>query len=210
MLAAQDAMNRHPRPHTREKHTLYHIGTGPGGLCADTGAKRYRACRGTRDGCPDIPSPVQRVPVLEPPRSAAPLETYSVVVTEVPVKDMLFALARDAKLNVDVHPGVTGTVTLNAIDQTLPQILDRISRQADVRFTRDGDTLEVQPDSPFLRTYQIDYVNMSRNNVAEVSVATQIATTGTVGGEDGGSGGNNNSTTRCIERLESSLLGNSD
>ncbi len=147
----------------------------------------------------NIPAPITRVPSLEPPRPVAPLETYSVVVTDVPVKDMLFALARDARLNVDVHPGVSGTVTLNAIDQTLPQILDRIARQVDVRFTRDGDTLEVQPDRAFLRTYQIDYVNMSRDNSGEVSVATQIATTGqsAVGGSSSGS---NNSTTMVASK----------
>ncbi len=104
----------------------------------------------------DIPAPVQRVPLLEPPRPSAPLETYSVVVTDVPVKDMLFALARDAGLNVDIHQGVGGTVTLNAVDQTLPQILDRVARQADVRFSQDGDTLQVEPDQPFLRSYMID------------------------------------------------------
>ena len=145
----------------------------------------------------DIPAPVQRVPLLEPPQLAAPLETYSVVVTDVPVKDMLFALARDAGLNVDVHPGVAGTITLNAIDQTLPQILDRIARQADVRFTQEGDTLQVEPDVPFLRNYKIDYVNMGRNNQSDVSVATQIATTGqSAVGESGGSSGGNNSTTQ--------------
>jgi MSHA biogenesis protein MshL len=144
----------------------------------------------------DIPAPVQRAPQLEPPQPAAPLETYSVVVTEVPVKDMLFALARDARLNVDIHPGVGGTVTLNAIDQTLPQILDRIARQTDVRFTQDGDTLQVEPDTAFLRSYKIDYVNMGRNNTSNVSVATQIATTGQAAvGDTGGGGGGNNSTT---------------
>ncbi len=144
----------------------------------------------------DIPAPVQRVPVLEPPRPTAALETYSVVVTDVPVRDMLFALARDAKLNVDVHPSVSGNVTLNAIDQTLPQILDRIARQVDVRFTQEGDTLQVEPDAPFLRNYKIDYVNMARDNTSSVSVATQIATTGAAAvGDSGGASGTNNSTT---------------
>ncbi len=143
----------------------------------------------------DIPAPVQRVPVLEPPRVSAPLETYSVVVTDVPVRDMLFALARDAKINVDVHPSVSGNVTLNAIDQTLPQILDRIARQVDVRFTQENNTLQVEPDAPFLRNYKIDYVNMSRDNSSGVSVATQIATTGAAAGSDGGGSGGNNSTT---------------
>ena len=54
-------------------------------------------------------------------------ETYSVVVNNVNVRELLFALARDAKVNVDIHPGITGAVTLNAIDQTLPQLLTRIA-----------------------------------------------------------------------------------
>ena len=62
-----------------------------------------------------IPAPVQVVPVLPPPSPSARPETYSVVVNNVRVQDLLFALARDAKLNVDIHPGITGSVTLNAI-----------------------------------------------------------------------------------------------
>lgn len=144
-----------------------------------------------------IPAPVRNVPLLEPPQPSAPLDTYSVVVTDVPVRDMLFALARDAKLNVDVHPSVTGNVTLNAIDQTLSQILDRIARQVDVRFIQANGTLQVEPDAPFLRNYKIDYVNMARDNTSNVSVATQIATTGAAAVGEGGSASSNsnNSTT---------------
>ncbi len=153
--------------------------------------------RSTKQG---IPATVQHVPMLEPPRPLAAQETYSVVVTDVPVKDMLFALARDAKLNVDIHPNVTGNVTLNAINQTLPQILDRITRQVSVRFTQNGNSLEVEADTPFLRNYKVDYVNMSRDNTSEVSVATQIATTGASATDaaSGGGSGNNNSTTRVV------------
>ena len=61
------------------------------------------------------------------------METYSVVVTNLPAREILFALARDAKINIDIHPGIEGNVTLNAIDQTLPQILDRISQQVAMR-----------------------------------------------------------------------------
>ncbi len=172
-----------------------------------------------RTAMQDIPSPVQSAPRLEVPKPSPPLETYSVVVTEVSVKDMLFALARDADINVDIHPGVSGTVTLNAIDQTLPQILDRIARQANVRFTLEGDTLQVEPDHPFLRSYKIDYVNMGRDNTSNVSVATQIATTGqAAGGAAGGGAGGNNSTTdvtstsnhqfwRTLERNVRAILG---
>jgi general secretion pathway protein D len=144
-----------------------------------------------------IPETVQQSVSLPKPKATSKTETYSVVVNNVKVHDLLFALARDAKLNVDIHPGINGYVTLNAIDQTLPQLLSRISRQVDMRFELDGPNLAVMPDTPYLRNYKIDYVNMSRDTAGTVSVTTQIATaggTGTTGGSTGGTGGNNSAT----------------
>ncbi|MBK8162577.1 MAG: pilus (MSHA type) biogenesis protein MshL [Gammaproteobacteria bacterium] len=134
-----------------------------------------------------IPAPVTRAPVLTRPKPTEKLETYTVVVSEVPVKDLLFSLARDARLNVDIHPGIEGAVTLNAMDQTLPQILNRISKQVSLRYALDGPNLVVSPDVPFWRTYKVDYLNMARDSVSEVSVATKISTTGGSVGGDGGS-----------------------
>ena len=113
------------------------------------------------------------------------------VVNNVRVHELLFALARDAKLNIDIHPGITGTVTLNAIDQTLPQLLNRISKQVDMRYELDGPNLVIMPDTPFLRVYKIDYVNMERDTTGDVSVSAEIAggtTTGASGGSTGGGG----------------------
>jgi len=126
----------------------------------------------------DIPPLVTQAPMLPPPKRQAKLETYTVVVNEAPVKDLLFSLARDARLNVDIHPGIEGIVTLNAVNQSLPQILERITRQASLRYQLDGPNLVVAPDTPYWRTYTVGYVNMARDSESEVSVATQIATAG--------------------------------
>ena len=82
---------------------------------------------------PEVPDLVEPTPYLPPPAPIEETELYTVVVNEVPVKELLFALARDADLNVDVVGDLEGTVTLNAIDQTLTQILDRLSRQVAMR-----------------------------------------------------------------------------
>jgi MSHA biogenesis protein MshL len=146
-----------------------------------------------------IPAPVQAVPVLPQPSPTARAETYSVVVNNVRVQDLLFALARDAKLNVDIHPGITGSVTLNAIDQTLPQLLGRISRQVDMRYDIDGQTLTVMRDTPYLRVYRIDYVNLARDSASTANLSTQVSgsSAGGTGGSSGGTGGStqNNSTS---------------
>jgi general secretion pathway protein D len=133
--------------------------------------------------------------MLARPKATAKAESYSVSVRNIPVQDLLFALSRDAKLNVDVHPGINGIVTINAIDQTLQQILTRIAKQVDMRWELDGPNLVVMPDSPFLRNYKVDYVNMSRDVSGTVSINTQIASTSTSATGATVSGGGNDSST---------------
>ena len=130
-----------------------------------------------------IPPPVQVTPVLPKPKPIVRPETYSVVVNNVRVQELLFALARDARLQIDIDPALTGTVTLNAIDQTLPQLLSRIARQVDMRYEMDGDTLVVSRDTPFLRSYKVDYLSAARNVKMQSTASTQFSatTTQTVG-----------------------------
>ncbi|MPZ45075.1 MAG: Type II secretory pathway component PulD [Betaproteobacteria bacterium] len=128
-------------------------------------------------------------PTLKPP-------TYSVVVNDVPVKELLVALARDTRQNIDIHPGLTGLVSLNAINETLPAILERISKQVNMRVRYEGNTILVQPDTPYLKTYRVNYVNMERDSESRIGVSGSI--TGgpsTSGGGQGGAQGTNQSQT---------------
>jgi len=137
-------------------------------------ANHLRADEASSTGA--IPPPVQVSPVLPKPKPAVRPETYSVVVNNVRVQELLFALARDARLQIDIDPNLSGSVTLNAIDQTLPQLLARIARQVDMRYELDGDTLVVMRDSPFLRAYKIDYLSAARNVKMQSTASTQFGT----------------------------------
>ena len=137
-----------------------------------------------------IPAPVRQSPFVPPPAPRAAQETYTVVVSDVPVKELLFALARDAAVDADIHPSVEGLVTLNAIDQPLDAILDRITGQLDIRYRRHNGVLVIEPDTPVLRSYRIDYVNVARDVRSYSTTATQVST----GGEGQASLGNNSST----------------
>lgn len=157
-----------------------------------------------------IPEVVGQVPFVPTPDATPAQERYTVVVNDVPVRELLFALARDAKLNIDIGAAITGNVTLNAIDQTLPQILERVARQVLLRYEVTRDTIVIAPDDAYLRTYEVGYVNLSRDVDTTVNVATRVATTGDSavaggrggGGRSGGGGGgeNNSSSTRLETR----------
>jgi MSHA biogenesis protein MshL len=137
-----------------------------------------------------IPQPITASVVLPPPKPVTQVATYSVVVNNVPAQEILFALARDAKINLDIQSGIQGTVTVNAINQTLPQILARMARQIDMRYELNNGTLTVMPDTPYLHSYKIDYVNIARDSDGAMSNATEVGSDSA-----GSSGGNDSSLT---------------
>jgi len=160
----------------------------------------------------DIPEVVPQTTWLPPPTPAPAGERYTVVVSDVPVRELLFALARDAEMNVDIKGELDGRVTLNAIDQTLPQILDRVARQVNLRYELDGNHILVAPDDPYFRTYDVGYVNLARDTDTTVNIATQVATTGEGGADQaggrGGTGGQNSQGTNSSSTRVNSRASN--
>lgn len=147
-------------------------------------------------GTSSVPQPVRQVPLPPPPIARVEEVKYSVTVNNVPVQELLFAISRDTKVNIDIHPDISGRVTLNAIDQTLKQILTRISKQVDVRWEIDGPNIVVKPDSPYLKIYRVDYVNMQRDSTSSIGVQTQVIAPAGVGAGGGGGAGQNSSIIR--------------
>ncbi len=151
----------------------------------------------------NIPKPVTNNTYLPPPKPKAKAQLYSIVVYDTPVKEVLFAIARDSKLNVDIHPSIQGRVTLNAVDQTIPAILERLSKQVDLTYKIQENVLIITPDQPVLRTYRVDYVNMSRDTVGFIGAAAEISSTGQGSLDSAGSGGGSNNSSRTSVTSES-------
>src|SRR5258706_13596552 len=155
----------------------------------------------TKPTLADVPQPARTSDFVPPPKPSVKAPTYSVVVNEVPVKELLFALARDTKQNIDIHPGLTGLVSLNAINETLPAILDRVSRQVNMRYRIEANSIIVSPDTAFMKTYRVNYVNMTRETTSSIGVSGQIqsgsGSSSTTGGtpSSGTTGGTNASST---------------
>jgi MSHA biogenesis protein MshL len=145
----------------------------------------------------NVPQTVRQVPLPPPPQARIDEVRYSITVKDVLVEDLLFAISRDTKVNIDVHPGIEGRVTLNAIDQTLRQILTRVAKQVDMRYEMDGPNLVVMKDSPYLKLYRVDYVNMTRDSTASIGVQTQVVGPSTgLTGTTNSSGGQNTTQLR--------------
>ena len=152
----------------------------------------------------DVPPPARVSDFVLPPKPAVKPPTYTVVVNEVSVKELLFALARDTKQNIDIHPGLQGLVSLNAINETLPAILDRVAKQVNMRYRIENNAIIVSPDTAYMKTYRVNYVNMTRETTSTIGVSGQIQGAGggsTTAGASGGTSGQTNASSTVVKTV---------
>ena len=123
----------------------------------------------------DIPALVKVTTTVPTMSGEKESDTFDVVVANLPVRDLLFALARDAEINMDIDAKVGGLVTMSALDQTLDAIIARIAEQIPIRVVRIGDALVIKNDEPYYKRYHLDYLSASRTY-------SSFASSGGVGG----------------------------
>lgn len=148
----------------------------------------------------NIPAYVAVTASLPEPGQLKEESTHTVVVYDVPVSELLFSLARDSQLNLDIDAGINSTISLNAIEQPLTAILNRISEVAGIRFEIKNNVLRVRRDLPFLRNYAVDYLNISRTSIGSVAVSTQISSTGQGAGGGGANSADAGNSSDTIVR----------
>ena len=143
-----------------------------------------------------------------PPEAREPELRYSVVVANQPVRDVLLAMARETQHQLRHPPRHRGHVNLNAIDQTLKQILTRIAQPG--RRALGEPTARpsrVMPDTPYLRTYRVDYVNMARDVTGTIGVQSQVVSPAERGGQRARASSQNSSLLKVDNVGAQPLLG---
>jgi len=135
------------------------------GACA-TGTVTHRSAGHLTHANRSYASPIPEIVTSEPAKPSAAeqrrQDRFSVTVHQVPVRDLLFALARDAGIDIDLAADIDDKITLNAQEQTLPTLLRRIARHSELNIEIDQQTLVVSRDQPHTRHYPVDYVNLAR------------------------------------------------
>lgn len=138
--------------------------------------------------------------------SESNVELYSVVAEQVPVREILQSIARDADAKVSFVGEVDGDITLSVINQPLEFILQQISDQAPVRYEIHGDRLLLLEDKPVVRSYEIDYLNMQRVSESRVDLATQVGSMSTsIDAAAGALNGSNGSRLYVENKSDNSL-----
>ena len=144
----------------------------------------------SENAIPDLATKKKLLPPMPGDLSLA--RKYSVSAVNVPINELLFKLAQDANKQLDLYSAVKGEVTINAINQDLNTILNRIATQGDFIFEVTSSSIVIRPDKPYWTNYFVDYVNIQKMSSDTIDMKMSVGTSSLGGGSAGqGTGGSN-------------------
>ncbi len=104
-----------------------------------------------------------------------PLVTVSVNQT-VSLRDLLYQLAQQADVDIEMDPQIHGSLIFTAKDRPFDQVVQRICDMAGLRYKYDNNVLRVELDRPYVKSYSVDFLNVERKG------STTLNTTSTSSG----------------------------
>lgn len=153
------------------------------------------------DFLPDPPLENDEVDDLEPEINPK----FHTKVSISTAKDMLLInvlarLAESANVNIIVAPDIDGNIACSAKNRPFIDILQDICDTAHLKYTISNDTVKIEYDSPILRTYNVQFLNIQRD------MKTSIATSTDIFAEQMNLNGTNSSSGKKDDNGSSSLI----
>lgn len=154
-----------------------------------------------------VPDEVQAelAPSAFPTTAAAPVvneRRFRVSAKEVPAPEFFASLMQDDRYSMAVHPGVSGLITLDLREVTLPEVLQTVADMYGFDVRRVGNIYHIYPAELKTETFSVDYLMMTRQGLSRTAVNTGAITqsdnndsTSTGSGSSNNTSSGNSSTT---------------
>jgi general secretion pathway protein D len=111
----------------------------------------------------------------------------------VPLKDLFLSMAQQAQVNLLVSPEIKGTTVIHAKDKPLIELIQELCDANGLRFKINRELMKIEVDRPYLQTYPLDFLILSRTNQNRFSIATDVFT-----GPEGQRGDEENSSNTLL------------
>ena len=154
-----------------------------------------------------VPDEVQAelAPSAFPTTAAVPVvneRRFRVSAKEVPAPEFFASLMQDDRYSLAVHPGVSGLITLDLREVTLPEVLQTVADMYGFDVRRVGNIYHIYPAELKTETFSVNYLMMTRQGLSRTAVNTGAITqsdnndsTSTGSGSSNNTNSGNSSTT---------------
>jgi len=133
---------------------------------------------------PTIDLNTANVPVIEDE------DRFDISVNSVAADQFFLSLVDGTDYNMVIHPEVTGSITLNLRNVTIPDVLEAARDVYGYEFISTSYGFQVLPGRLRARIYQINYLNIERSGSSQTSVSSGSLMQSGSSGEDGATSAN--------------------
>ncbi|MCP3850928.1 MAG: pilus (MSHA type) biogenesis protein MshL [Gammaproteobacteria bacterium] len=103
----------------------------------------------------------------------APKESrFDVAVSDLPARQFYMGLVEDTRINIIVHPGVIGSITLNLKNVTVSDVLMIVKEVYGFDYKKKGNNYFIYPNSMQTRLFRINYLNLIRSGSSTIDVSS--------------------------------------
>lgn len=123
------------------------------------------------------PSPRKRFVKKKAPRVVVPQEMkkfVSISASGLPVEDVLMELVKQTQVSLVMDPLLSGIVMIQAHKKPFIHVVRQICDMANLRYKIKSGILYIEPDTPYLKSYPLQFLNLMRQNESKISVATDV------------------------------------
>jgi len=141
--------------------------------CAAQAERETQAASDAQQVPPDVAD------ALLPPMSAAGRPSvraaearFDVNVRDLPAQAFFLSLVEGTSYDMVVQPGLTGDITLNLRDVSVPEVMDHVRDAFGYDYTRAGNAFTVYTEAMRSRVFRVNYLNVKRTGKSRISVSS--------------------------------------
>ena len=144
---------------------------------------------------------VRDKPVATPPRSVEP--RFSLNVNNAKASEVFMGMVTGTPYSMLVHPDVTGTLTLNLKNVTVPEAMEAVRSLYGYEYEVQGNRIIVPSPAMQARVYQLNALAMLRQGKSDTRVVSGSVSLSNGGG---GGGGTDSAPASASKSLETSSV----